>query len=40
MSSFQALQEVIGENGLFGSLYADRGSHFWTTPVNHYKLML
>ena len=31
MSSFQALLEVIGERGLFGSLYADRGSHYWTT---------
>jgi hypothetical protein len=31
MSSFQALQEVIGTHGLFGSLYADRGSHYWIT---------
>jgi len=31
MSSFQALLEVIGEHGLFGSLYADRGSHYWMT---------
>jgi transposase len=31
MSSFQALLEVIGTHGLFGSLYADRGSHYWTT---------
>ena len=23
---------MIGEHGLFGSLYADRGSHYWTTP--------
>ncbi len=26
-STFRALLEVIGEHGLFGSLYADRGSH-------------
>ena len=31
MSTFRALHEVIGEHGLFGSLYADRGSHYWTT---------
>ncbi len=31
MSTFQALGEVIGAHGLFGSLYADRGSHYWTT---------
>ncbi len=39
MSSFQALLEVIGGHGLFGSLYADRGSHFWTTAAIHYKLI-
>lgn len=32
MSSFQALLEVIGRRGLFGALYADRGSHYWYTP--------
>lgn len=32
MSSFQALREVIGSRGLFGALYADRGSHYWYTP--------
>ena len=32
MSSFQALSEVIGARGLFGSLYADRASHYWHTP--------
>ncbi len=32
MSTFQALGEVIGERGLFCSLYADRGSHYWHTP--------
>jgi hypothetical protein len=32
MSSFQALLEVIGSHGLFGALYADRGSHYWVTP--------
>ena len=31
MSSFQALAEVIAENGLFCSLYADRASHYWHT---------
>jgi transposase len=31
VSSFQALQEVIGRHGLFGALYADRGSHYWYT---------
>ena len=29
MSTFQALHEVIGESGLFGSLYTDRASHYW-----------
>ena len=32
MSSFRALREVIGERGLFCSLYADRASHYWHTP--------
>lgn len=32
MSTFRALCEVIAEKGLFCSLYADRGSHYWTTP--------
>ena len=32
MSSFRALSEVIGERGLFCSLYADRASHYWHTP--------
>lgn len=31
-SSFQAVQEVIEEQGLFSSLYTDRGSHYWVTP--------
>ena len=31
MSSFVALLEVIETHGLFGSLYADRGSHYWIT---------
>jgi hypothetical protein len=30
-SSFRGLQEVIGTKGLFSSLYADRGSHYWYT---------
>ena len=32
MSTFAALHEVIGEHGLFCTLYADRGSHYWHTP--------
>ena len=32
MSSFQALGEAIAAKGLFCSLYADRGSHYWHTP--------
>lgn len=31
-SSFQALTEVIGQRGLFCSLYTDRGSHYFFTP--------
>ncbi len=31
-SSFQGVREVIVENGLFSSLYTDRGSHYWFTP--------
>lgn len=31
LSSFAALHEVISTRGLFSSLYADRGSHYWTT---------
>ncbi len=31
-SSFQGVQEVIGQRGLFSSLYTDRGSHYWHTP--------
>ena len=29
MSTFRGLGEVIAENGLFCSLYADRASHYW-----------
>lgn len=32
MSSFRALTEVIEAHGLFCSLYADRGAHYWHTP--------
>ena len=32
MSSFRALTDVIEAHGLFCSLYADRGSHYWHTP--------
>jgi len=31
-STFLALREVIGERGLFCSLYTDRGSHYFYTP--------
>lgn len=31
-SSFRGLGEVIGRHGLFGSLYTDRGSHYFVTP--------
>lgn len=31
-SSFQGIRDVIVERGLFGSLYTDRGSHYWYTP--------
>ena len=33
MSSFLALRQVIETHGLFGSLYADRGSHYWLTAA-------
>lgn len=32
-SSFQGIAEVIEKRGLFASLYTDRGSHYWHTPV-------
>lgn len=32
MSSFQGIGEVIETKGLFCSLYADRGAHYWHTP--------
>ena len=32
MSSLAGVAEVIGEHGLFNSLYTDRGSHYWHTP--------
>jgi Winged helix-turn helix len=31
MSTFRGLHAVIAERGLFCSLYADRGSHYWHT---------
>ena len=31
MSSLRGVHEVIEQHGLFCSLYADRGSHYWTT---------
>ena len=33
LSSLRGLQEVIGTKGLFSSLYADRGSHYWYTEA-------
>jgi hypothetical protein len=33
MSSFRGLRETIDAHGLFGSLYTDRGSHYFYTPV-------
>jgi transposase len=33
MSTFRALWQVIAAKGLFCSLYADRGSHYWHTPA-------
>lgn len=32
MSTFRALEEVIAAQGLFSSLYTDRGSHYFYTP--------
>ena len=32
-SSFSGVKEVIEKKGLFCSLYTDRGSHYWNTPV-------
>lgn len=32
-SSFRGVREVIGRQGLFCSLYTDRGSHYFHTPV-------
>ena len=31
-SSFRGVKEVIERQGLFSSLYTDRGSHYWHTP--------
>ncbi|MBK9308682.1 MAG: hypothetical protein IPM58_16735 [Nitrospira sp.] len=31
MSSFHGLREVIEAQGLFSSLYVDRGAHYWYT---------
>ena len=31
-SSFRGVREVIEREGLFSSLYTDRGSHYWLTP--------
>lgn len=31
-SSFRGIREVVRARGVFGSLYTDRGSHYWHTP--------
>jgi len=31
-SSFQGINDVINDHGVFASLYTDRGSHYWNTP--------
>lgn len=33
MSSFQGLRDVIAAQGLFSSLYTDRGTHYWYTEA-------
>ena len=33
LSSFRGLQEFIEGKGLFSSLYADRGLHYWFTEA-------
>jgi hypothetical protein len=38
MSSFLGLAETIGRNGLFGSLYTDRGGHYFITPKDARKV--
>lgn len=32
-SSFRGVRETLSKRGLFSSLYTDRGSHYWHTPV-------
>lgn len=32
-SSFRGIDEVIEAHGVFASLYTDRGSHYWHTPI-------
>lgn len=31
-SSFQGINDVVNDYGVFASLYTDRGSHYWHTP--------
>ena len=31
-SSFQGVQAVIRQHGIFSAIYTDRGSHYWFTP--------
>lgn len=37
-SSFQGVKEVIDAQGLFCSIYTDRGSHYWYTPEGSAKV--
>ncbi len=32
-SSFRGVRDVLERRGIFSSLYSDRGSHYWRTPV-------
>jgi hypothetical protein len=37
-SSFKGVKEVIHANGIFCSIYTDRGSHYWHTPEGSAKV--
>ena len=34
--TFRALEEVVSEHGLFCSLYADRGAHYWHMVLSRF----
>ena len=40
LSRLRGLREVIGAKGLFSSLYADRGSHYWPAEEAEAQLSL